>query len=229
MSHRPGQKTSAARASDSYHPPHSNTHLQPPSFYHPLLPLRLLLHLRPSTHPSTYSTTPFYRDVPRDGQPRLTVESALQTRSPLCIVHINGYRFYVLVNTTVLFVNHYHRARFSLLLPMPTLPPSPTLSSVLPSPPSPPPLPPLSHPTNTAAAAAAPHPLPPSRHRISILTFRKYSLASNELTKYDVDHRPVTGVVPSSVVHVFFHERTILPPSEWASPSNRGDIWKNSL
>ncbi|KAK1121988.1 hypothetical protein K0M31_009836 [Melipona bicolor] len=48
---------------------------------------------------------------------------------------------------------------------MPTLPPSPTLSSVLPSPPSTPP-----HPTSTAAAAAAaaaPHPIYPLRDTVS--------------------------------------------------------------
>lgn len=100
------------------HPPPTTLILPPP----PLC----LLHLRPSTHPSTYSTTPFYRDVPRDGQPRLTVESALQTRSPLCIVHINdtvlgiGERHRPLRQPlpSPLVSRYYHRCQlFHLLLP----------------------------------------------------------------------------------------------------------------
>lgn len=61
-------------------PPAPSSATQTPPFYHPLL-----VHLRPSTPaltprpPRPSSTTPFYRDVPRDGQPRLHVESALYT------------------------------------------------------------------------------------------------------------------------------------------------------
>lgn len=148
------------------HPPPTTPILPPPP--RPLPPC--LLHLRPSTHPSTYSTTPFYRDVPRDGQLRLTVESVLQTRSPLCIVHINA-TVLVLVNA-VLFVNHYHP--FSLLPLMPTLLTPPPLLPLRPHTLAPAA---AAAATATAAATAAPHPTP-SRHVSRLHTFHEYSPAS---------------------------------------------------
>lgn len=74
MSHRPGQKTSAARASDSYplvplgdpslpsRPP-AGSATQTPPFYHPLL-----VHLRPTKHPPPLRLHPV---TPRGRPPRL--------------------------------------------------------------------------------------------------------------------------------------------------------------
>lgn len=153
MSHRPGQKTSAARASDSYppvppgdrplravpNPPGSAT--QTPPFYHPLF---LLVHLRPTEHPPPSprnpprpsSTTPFYRDVPRDGQPRLHVESALHAhtrawyRGILVYTHIHACIADSVSYSVSVLVNRYRR---SLRPPssLPSLPPSPPCSPLV--------------------------------------------------------------------------------------------------
>ena len=89
MSHRPGQKTSAARASDSYHPLHSNTHLQPPSFYH--FPLCLLL--RPSNHPPLdllHDSILPRRAARWTASPHRRIRTPNSLPHPFCIVHVNG-------------------------------------------------------------------------------------------------------------------------------------------
>ena len=173
MSHRPGQKTSAARASDSYHPPHSDTHHLPPPFYHLLLVLFLLAS-------STFDRPPTPRPTPRLHSTATCREMDSfaspsnpysKLAHPLCIVHINA-TFLVLVNA-VLFVNHYHP--FSLLPLMPTLLTPPPLLPLRPHT-----LAPAAAAAATAAAAAAtaaPHPTP-SRHVSRLHTFHEYSPAS---------------------------------------------------